>query len=74
MCLPIAVYDTGFSIGCRMYRHPVEIVTQTVKWPVLVVQALWGKSLGNPCFFAIFVFLNHNANSTNKCNGIVGLR
>ena len=53
-------FGAVFSIGCRMYRHPVEIVTQTVKWPVLVVQALWGKSLGNPCFFAIFVFLNHN--------------
>ena len=42
-----------------MYHHTVEIVTQTVKWPVLVVQALWGKSLGNPRFFIIFVHSNH---------------
>ena len=32
--------DVGLFIGCMMYHHTVEIVPQTVKWPVLVVQVL----------------------------------
>ena len=37
---PLLRGDVGLFIGCMMYHHTVEIVTQTVKWLVLVVQVL----------------------------------
>ena len=48
----------GKLFGCRIYHHLVAIVTQTVKWLVLVVQVLWGKFLGNSSFFTIYEFQN----------------
>ena len=35
----------GFSIGCMLYRHPVKVITQKVKFPVLVVYVVSGKSV-----------------------------
>ena len=38
--------SAGFFIGCMLYHHPVEVITQKVKLPVLVVYVVPGKLVG----------------------------
>ena len=39
-------FGVGKLFGCRNIHHPVEVVTQKVKLPVLVVYVVPGKLVG----------------------------
>ena len=44
--------SAGFFIGCMLYHHPVEVITQKVKLPVLVVYVVPEKLVGITIVFS----------------------